>query len=146
MHLSRGDKIGCGFLSVLVGGPVILIAGAIFLDKVLPSNVRRALPTSATDIHEYDDTNYFLGEMSQCLKAKMPESEMPGFAARMGLTARYSTTTYGKLRFHWHGAEGASWWDPPDTLDGGYLTYKGTSNYSIAKYENGYVYFTATDW
>jgi hypothetical protein len=146
MYLSRGDKIALIVLGVFVGGPVLLITTAIFLDKVLPSNVRRALPASATDIHEYDDTNYFLGDYAHCLKAKMPESEMPGFAAKMGLTSRYSSTTYGKLGLNWVAAEGASWWNPPATLDGGYFTYKGTSSYSVAKYENGYVYFTATDW
>ncbi|MES2463765.1 MAG: hypothetical protein V4671_24615 [Armatimonadota bacterium] len=140
MYLSRRKRIALILLNV----PVALVLGVFILDKVVPSNARRALPASATDIHEYyDDAGFNLqGDFSRFLKAKMPKSEMPGFAAKLGLNTRYNAAAF-PVEF----SGSPAWWDPPATPDGAYVQLgPGSEGYSLAKYKGGYVYFKAISW
>ncbi len=143
MYLSRRKRIALILLNV----PFALVLGALILDYVMPSNVRRALPASATDIQEHYDGGGFTlhGDFARFLKAKMPESEMPKFAAKLGLTARYSAAAHAGFPVEFSGSP--AWWNPPTTMDGAYVQLgPGSEAYSIAKCENGYVYFKAISW
>ena len=151
MPLSRGKRIALTVLGVIIALPLVLVGGLLVADKLIPSNVRKALPADATDVNEYYTDNLFLGDFVRYVKAKMPESEMPEFARKLSLSQRYSPAAVpvrpgfsldfdGETRIN-------SWWNSSPALNGAYIKIgPGTEAYSIAKYANGYVYFKAISW
>lgn len=147
MRLSKRAKVTWIALATLV---VALPAGFWAVDALAPSIVRQALPASATNVQEYYSDDGFQGNFVRCLQADMPQSEMPSFAAKLGLTQRYDAqrnANLANLPLGFGTSDVISWWEPPLSLDGSYLEYApGKSSYSIAKYENGRVYFKAIAW
>lgn len=143
MGLSKRSQKVLILVAVLTALP-----GSIWIaDIVTPSIVRRALPATATDVHEYYQDDYFQGDFVRCLQAKMPEAEMPQFAAKLGLTQRYNARQHSELPLTFSIPDMIPWWHPPASLEGAYLKYQpGKESYSIARYQNGRVYFLAAAW
>jgi hypothetical protein len=126
---------------------VVLAAACWVADNVPPSAVRQALPATATDVQEYYQDDAWQGDFVRCLEAKMPQSELPQLAAKLGLVKRYNPSRDQALLVGFAIADAPSWWHPPTTLAGAYFNYKpGKEAYSIATYQNGRVYFLATAW
>jgi hypothetical protein len=147
MYLSRGDRIGLIFLGAIVAIPVTLLLAALILDNVIPSKVRRALPASATEIKQFDGDNPLSREPDTTLypRARMPESEMPGFAAKLDLVQRYSGALHSRLPLNFSGRP--AWWDNRMTMDGACVNVtlgRSRVEYAIAKYHGGYVYVKTT--
>ena len=149
MPLSRGKRVALTGIGIFAALPFVLVGGLLIADKVIPSNVRKALPNDATDVHEYYEDNKFFGDFARYVKAKIPESEMPEFARKLSLSRRYSPhMVKANFPLDFDGETGiGAWWHPSPALDSAYIEIgPGTEAYSIAKYENGYVYFKATSW
>ena len=126
---------------------VALPTGLWAVDALTPSIVRRALPATASNIQEYYSDDGFHGDFVRCLQADMPSSEMPRFAAKLGLIQRYDAKRDAKLPLSFATSDMISWWQPPQSLDNAYYDYKpGNSSYSLAKYENGQVFFKVIAW
>ncbi len=73
----------------------LFIIGFMFFDDLIPSNAVRALPGSATDVHEYYWDDGFKGDFVRVVKAKMPESDFPAFVNKLGLTDTYDPAVHG---------------------------------------------------
>ncbi len=130
-----------------VGGlAAVLLLGLWVVDAVTPSPVRQALPATATDVQEYCNASW-QGDSLRCLQAKMPQAEMPKFAAKLGLVERYNPRTDAALPISFDGGREADWWHSPTTMNGAYFEYKpGKEAYSLATYQNGRAYYLATAW
>ena len=116
-------------------------------DRLTPSLARRALPASATSVQEYYSDSGFNGDYLRCLRARMPESEMPEFATKLGLTQRYDPKRDAKLPIRFAVDPGVSWWHQPASMEGAYFEYTpGSESFSMAMYQDGYVYYMATAW
>lgn len=130
-------------LGILVIGVCCLWAA----DRLTPSLPRRALPATASDVQEYYSDSGFNGDFLRCLRARMPESEMPQFAAKLGLTQRYDPKRDAKLPISFSVDPGISWWHQPDSMKGAYFEYTpGSESFSMAMYQEGDVYYMATSW
>ena len=126
---------------------IALPAGLWAVDALTPSIVRQALPVTATNVQEYYSDDGFHGDFVRCLQADMPQSEMPRFAGRLGLSQRYDPKRDAKLLLGFTTSDAISWWQPPESLDGAYFKNEsGRNAYSLAKYANGRAYFIGRAW
>jgi len=98
----------------------------------------RALPSSASDLHEfYRDSGFPHYDYTYEMKARMPAEEFPAYAARLGLRP------LGNLQAHWGWWPGElAWWDPAPSMEGTYIEQDDDSG-TMAKWENGWVYVVA---
>ncbi|MBS0208996.1 MAG: hypothetical protein JSS27_08595 [Planctomycetes bacterium] len=112
------------------------------------STARNALPSSATDIHEYYWDDGFQGDFVRCLRAKMTEADFSIYVNRLGLKERYETSKHENIPVHFFGRCTEPWWDPPlDLKEGAYFKYTPKEEYFQAVgYRNGYAYFVAAAW
>lgn len=144
MGLSQRTKKTVIALGVMV---VAIPLAAWAVDSSTPSSIRQALPPTATNIQEYYKDDGFHGDFVRCLQAQMPQTEMPRFASRLGLTERYSSSKDSKLPVSFSFENAPSWWQPQEKLEGAYFHYKpGEDKFYIAAYQNGQVYFLASAW
>jgi hypothetical protein len=129
---------GCLAAVVLL---VLLIVEAI----IAPSNARRALPASATDVQEYYLNAGFTGDFTRILKARLPEKDFPLYAKNLGLTERYDPSKqsrdYGGLETSIGGMP--EWWDEPLELDNCYFLL-GKEYVERIKWKDGWVYYVAS--
>lgn len=125
----------------------LLIGVLVFFDDWIPSRVVRALPDSASDVHEYYWDDGFTGDFVRVLKARMPESDFPAFVNNLGLIDKYDPAVHGSGRVSFSAMCGEDWWNPPESLDNAYIEYRpGDDYYVVVKYHEGYAYFTALSW
>lgn len=144
MAVSKRAKITWITLGSLV---IALPVGLWAVDALTPLIVRKALPATASNIQEYYSDDGFHGDFVRCLQADMPKSEMPRFAAKLGLSQRYDAKRDAKLPLSFATSDTIPWWQPPQSLDNAYYDYKpGRDSYSLAKYENGQVHFMVIAW
>jgi hypothetical protein len=108
------------------------------------SDLRRELPWAASEIKEqsYDlfpDYSYFL-------KAKMPEKDFAKYVGGLGLTLHTSASQYGDDMqwLHWPSPpfRQLDWWNPTPSLEQTYVQQAG-HEWTLVKYEDGYVYATS---
>lgn len=138
-----GKKPKLRLLWALVGVVVISLGVAL----LIPHPARSALPSSATEVREYAWDDNFHGDFFRLLKAKMPESDVAAYAARLGLRERYDTNTHGGLPLNFSGGEKLDWWNPPDSLAGAYFKHEpGKESFVMVGYRDGWVYFIAAAW
>ena len=147
MHLSKGDRVTLAVLGMVSAVLLVLVAVLLVQPYVVPSNVRQALPASATDVKEYFFDSPFAKEADTTLyvRARMPEGELPGVAAKLGLTQRYSAAYHVNLPMSFSGTP--DWWASDLNPTGAYINVKlGRSRmeYCIAQYQNGFVYVKST--
>ncbi len=144
MALSKRAKRTWIIIGLVVAA---LPVGFWAVDALTPSIVRQALPTQEADVQEYYSDDGFHGDFVRCLQVDMPQSEMPRFAAKLGLSQRYNPKRDANLPLNFTTSDAISWWQPPESLDGAYFKYTpGSNSYSLARYENGQVHFIALAW
>lgn len=133
-----------GFVGVAV---VVLLAAAVFAaDRLTPSPLRRELPRGATDVREFYDGSRN-GDYVRVLRAKVRPEEVPAYAARLGLTERYSRTQHSGLSIYLAAGGTPPWWTPPASLDGAYFQHRrGSESFTAARYAGGYLYVVASAW
>jgi len=130
----------------LVAIAVVVVVSTV-VALLLPRSARSALPNSATEVREYAWDDNFHGDFIRLLKAKMPESEMAAYAARLGLHERFDATLHSGLPLNFSGGEKLDWWNPPDSLAGAYFKHEpGKESFVMVGYRDGWVYFVATAW
>lgn len=128
--------------------PVFCIMLAVFmpaLAKLFQAAPRRALPSSATDIHEYGWQNYwFVPDYCYFLKAKITQEEFEAYKTKLKFVPLPEDA---KEEVNWCSWEHFvdEWWEPLSTSDGAFYdpTFTG-SDHAVMKYENGYLYYMET--
>jgi hypothetical protein len=132
--------------ALVVVGLLVLVGGIKLLDN-MPSNARRHLPKSATDIQEYYH-DYFNGDYTRVLKARLPEADYSQYAKNLKLSghvkSRENLPREGFYVMPQLKHARLSWWDPPDAWINCYYSSatKGSSFTSIV-WHDGWVYFYA---
>jgi hypothetical protein len=100
----------------------------------------RALPRSATDIHEYyEDSGFPLYDYARYMKARIPQSEFAAYAKRLGLRPRRA----GEIPLSWIAGDPA-WWNPTESQEETWRRIDSRDSGVQAKWENGWVY--VYDW
>lgn len=111
---------------------------------------RKALPFSTWDIQESYWSDGFLPDYSYCLKAKMTREEFEAYISRFGLTLNPTIPDLGRDEMpspSWGGPwGGASWWDVTSTMDSTYYEWPKLDNWTLAKYEHGYLYLHSSEY
>lgn len=128
--------------------PVFCIMLAILmpaLAKLFQPVAKRALPPSATDIHEYSWQNYwFVPDYCYFLKAKITQEEFEAYKTKLKFVP---IPEDAKEEVNWCSWEHFvdEWWDPLPTSNGAFYHPESTdSKLGIMKYENGYLYYMET--
>ena len=108
---------------------------------------RRALPWSASDVHEWIWSETLLPDYSYHLKARVTEEEFGRYTARFGLTPHAETRQYSEaapLWLSWRTPDNfkGDWWTPSETLNGTFVANEGRT-WTFAKYEHGYLYLAS---
>jgi hypothetical protein len=112
--------------------------------------MRRALPSTATDIHEFDRSDGFLPDYSYYLKARISSDEFQTYVERRHLKpfsedGQYDESPHPWVNWRSQGQLGeGSWWNPSVSLDGTYVANSG-DEWILAKYEHGYIYVRAIE-
>ena len=124
----------------------MLVALLIIVDKGVPSNARRALPESATEVQEYYSDSIFTGDFTRILKARLPEKDFPLYAKNLGLTEKYDSSKHNRrehddLETSMGGMP--EWWNEPMELDNCYFLLDREYINRI-KWKDGWVYYVAS--
>jgi len=133
-------KWGC--VAPLVG-MAALIGLVLALDAFLPSSPRRALPSSATEIHEFYKDYGFTGDFTRLLTAKCSIDEFHAYARQQELDPVIGDELPSGCR-PWSRSD-ESWWTPPSSLAGAYFTFERGYRRILA-YHEGRLYYDMTAW
>ena len=103
------------------------------------SGLRRALPSSATEVHE--EVVDLFPDATTYLKAKLPERDFPLYVKRLGLTPHTPGRQYDddEMWLGWGMGSDPPWWDPTPSLEGTYVAQSGHA-WTLAKHEQGYLF------
>ena len=108
----------------------------------------RALPWSATEVHELALTDGFLPDFSYQLKARIPPDALDASIQELGLTGHGVEVLPSPARPEavW-GPTFASnpWWDPPEGL-GQHWRQESRDFRVEAWYHDGWLYVSASEW
>ena len=139
--MTRTVKWGC--LAPVVA-LISLIGIMLALDAFLPSGVRRSLPESASDIHEYYKDFGFTGDFTRLLTAKCSIEEFHSYAKRQGLKPVTGEGLPSGCASWSHSSE--SWWDPPSSFVPGYFTFEEGGYRRLLGYHDGRLYYDIVAW
>jgi hypothetical protein len=134
-------------MTILVVLGLLVLAGGIKLLDSMPSNARRNLPKSATDIQEYYH-GYFNGDYTRVLKARLPAADYLQYANNLELRnhvkSRETLPREGFYLMPQLKHAGLRWWNPPEEWGDCYYssTPEGSPFASIV-WHDGWVYFYA---
>ena len=133
--------------AVVVG--LILLKAAFFFATWNEWGLRKALPRTAEDVHEWAWEDGFLPDYSYMLKARISEQEFKEYVEYFGLTPHSPDRQYSEddhnLSWRPCGLFDEDWWDVSDTLDANTFVSEGQTTWTYAKYENGYIYVKSLD-
>lgn len=113
-----------------------------------PMNMKRHLPTSASDVHEALFESGI--DYARYMKAKITHNEYLAFAEELGYTNIVSSSVDEDLKrcrlypnLRWQEEKENEWWDLRDEelLGCFYKINVVKESYSILKYSNGYLYY-----
>ena len=108
---------------------------------------REDLPPGATDIKESSWAEGFLPDYDYYLRARMSKQDFMQFVAEQQLTPHTPSREYSEgLALSWSGhlLEDATWWNPSEDVSATYVREANTE-WTYAKYEDGYIYFRSFD-
>ena len=118
----------------------LYFSGVAISYRLFTSEVRRALPWSASQVQDYQFATF---AESECyLRARLPESEFPSYAKRLGLRLEAEPMNPQQ---DLAGRFPPDWWNPPPSSSMG---ASGATEYevTIAVCEHGYLYVYVTDF
>jgi len=105
---------------------------------------RKALPSTADEVHEYNSDRLFPPDYCYYLKAKITQEEFNAYRKRL----RFAPLPQDlREEFDWSpfGDKVEEWWDPTPSLKGAFYNPTATgSQRALMKYENGFVYYKET--
>ena len=139
--MTRTVKWGC-IAPVL--GLVALVGLVLALDAFLPSAARRALPDSATDIHEYYRDFGITGDFIRLLTARCSAEEFHAYARQQKLKPVIGDDLPDGCPSWSHSDE--SWWTPPSSHVGGYFTFEEGGYRRLLAYHDGRLYYDLIGW
>jgi hypothetical protein len=134
-------KIGCLCYGCLfpIGIVALLFLVLFIVDIFVPSNARRALPESASEVKE-SSSEAWNGDCMRLLVARLPENDFPKYANNLGLKEKYDPQIHGSVSLlHMH-VGGVPWWNEPTELDNCYFKL-GKDYIMRIKWKDGWVYF-----
>ncbi len=101
----------------------------------------RALPSSATDVHEWSREDGFLPDYTYLLRARITPEEFQSYVQARGLTPHTATREYEDLELwlRWKYKPELPWWNPSDSLNTTFVANSGRE-WTYAKYEDGHIY------
>lgn len=138
-------------VAIVVGAVVVLAAVVMFSvggrDVLTESPLRRALPGSATDVHDlYVDMDQ---DYSYYLAARLPREDFEAYCAGQNLTPHTPERIYtdGTEWLDWgamtlNPSEPMDWWLPTESLAGTYVNQQG-HHWTMAKWQDGVIYVKA---
>jgi hypothetical protein len=113
---------------------------------------RKLLPFGTWDAHEWYWSDGLLPDHTYCLKAKVTEGEFKDYIATLGLEQHPPDPPF-EHGFHdpprpvWGGPVGsAEWWDVTTSMENSYYAWPRMDSWTVAKYENGYLYLYSSEW
>ena len=123
-------------ISIVLAGVFVGCVSALWLFSSSPA--RGALPTTATDIHEFSaGPSGVTADAWYQLKAKISAQEFDQFVSDMKMTP---CPPGQDAEFCAHsGSE--KWWDASSDNNGAFVRIHSGSRLERAKYENGYLYY-----
>lgn len=134
----------CAGASIIVA--VLYIGGLAACYELFTWPFRKALPWTATDIHEWYWSETLLPDYSYYLKAKVTENQFRTYVARFGLTPHAPDRAYSEssIWLNWESApeSDGGWWNPSDSLDTTFVR-EGHDTWTFAKFEQGYLYLAS---
>jgi hypothetical protein len=124
-----------------------LIGARYVLRNLIATPLRKELPRTARDIHEWrwEESGLTGQDYLYLLKARITEQEFQGYVDKLGMTPHTSSRQYQHgFHPHWHPvvlslAKDIDWWTPSKSTQATYVL-DGGDWWTYAKYENGYVY------
>lgn len=143
--MPRVIKWGCLAPTAFV---ILLILGCMLVDEVVPSQARRALPGSASDVQEYYSDSWN-GDFIRLIKAKLPRKDYEEYARVLGLTERFDPIKHAEIKsmIGIGAGDAPDWWNPPMTRDTTFFEHvKGDDNVRALNYSNGSVFYLMTSW
>ncbi len=109
-------------------------------------NFRKKLPWSATDVHEWHWEDFLIPDYSYCLKAKMSEEAFQDYVQEFGLEKKAMPLENKYVSWSGPGEE-ETWWDVSTNLDDTYMFIDAQGDgWTLAKYENGYLYLHSSEF
>lgn len=109
-------------------------------------NFRKKLPWSATDVHEWHWEDFLIPDYSYCLKAKMSEEAFQDYVQEFGLEKKEMPLENKYVNWSGPGPE-KLWWDVSTNLDDTYMFIDAQGDgWTLAKYENGYLYLHSSEF
>jgi len=114
------------------------------LVRVIPSKARRALPESATDIHEkYNGCACY--DFSRILKAKLSKEDYLKFVGNYGGLTKYKKEVHGDdilAKINCGYGQAPDWWSENNRqVDEGYFLSESGDYFVRVKYIDGYLCF-----
>jgi hypothetical protein len=126
----------------------VLVCGGVVLWRLRGAGewgFRRALPASASDVHEASWEDDLLPDYQYCLKARITCAEFDAYARRFALTPAAPGRVYDDEQ-DWSGLDclpgSEPWWNPPPTRDGVLIGQSGDT-WTTAAYHDGYLYLSS---
>jgi len=139
----------------LLGGIIVCVilvvaclGGQASIRLLFASPIRRALPWTAREVHEWqwNEPGLTGQDYTYLVKARISERQFDAYVDRLDLSPHSPDRDYEHSGFspnwdpHLPGTDQSPvWWDPSASLDGTYV-YDGGSWWIVAKWENGIVY------
>ncbi len=140
--MKRNRQLGCLFLSLILLFPAFMAVGILGAKILTTPPLRRALPASAQDIHEWsrDEGGELAQDYSYLLKAKITRDEFYQYVNKFNMTL-YTPTQQYSCGFYpgWSSSKKPDWWTPSEDLQGTYVRAENCA-WTYAKYEDGYIY------
>lgn len=124
-------------IAATVGAVALLCLGGY---RLAASSIRQALPWSAGEIHELDVDLW--PDFDHFLRARIPESGFPAYAARLGLTPHSISRQYPDEVncLQWRSGDDAPpWWNPSESTESTYV-WQENHVWMFAKWERGFVF------
>jgi hypothetical protein len=131
---------------------LIVVGGLVnYFFRPFDREFRRALPYAATEIHESTWNADFLPDYTYCLKAKITRAAFKTYVAKFDLKLQQEDSAirsgFEEIRPAW-GAPHVTvdWWDVTRTMDSTYYSWPKLLQWTVAKYEHGYLYLYSQEW
>ena len=142
------NKIRWILLASFVIAILVCISGFVFsrcvgfASRLLQNPPRKALPSSATDIHEYNWDHYFPPDYFYCLKARITHGEFEAYRTKLKFVPTSKGIKETVYWTAWNEMVKKSWWDPLPDANGTFYDPTTTgSQRAFMKHENGYLYY-----
>ena len=146
MKPSSAAKWGC---QVPVVAFLLLLIVSYVGMEILPSEGKKALPSSASNIEEYLSHGFIGTDHTRLLKADLPKESYPAYAHKLELSTRFDPQKHSEIQVTLNMGIGAApdWWTPPLVDQNTYFKHtEGDDHLRVLRYFDGAVYYLEMSW